>query len=102
MPNHIHAILMIENHISNNSFVEDNDRCPLQTKHNRNMELLPKIISQFKSSVTRTIRKQFCDYKFSWKPSHHDHIWIRDELALQKIREYIKSNPLRWDTDEYF
>ncbi len=47
MPNHIHGIIIIDN--ENN--VGDNHGCSLQTS--RNMELLPRIISQYKSSATR-------------------------------------------------
>jgi putative transposase len=112
MPNHIHGILIIENNeiVGNNGIVGDNgiignrgivvgnnDRCSL--RRNRNMQLLPKIISQFKSSVTREIRKQFENFEFQWQKSFHDHI-IRDEKSLNNIRQYIIDNPLRWDMDE--
>lgn len=93
MPNHIHGIIVIEH---NNYGVGNNDRCSLQ--RNRNMQLLPKIISQYKSSVTRDIRKQFNNYRFRWQKSFFDHI-IRDETSLQNIRTYIRFNPLKWNTD---
>jgi len=92
MPNHIHGIIIIDN--DNN--VGDNHGCPLQ---NRNMELLPKIISQYKSSVTRQIRKQFDYYIFAWQKSFYDHI-IRNEKSLFKIQNYIIYNPLKWDLEK--
>ncbi|MEN8194667.1 MAG: transposase [Bacteroidota bacterium] len=92
MPNHIHGIIIIDN--ENN--VGNNYSCSLQ---NRNMELLPKIISQFKSSVTRQIRKQFNNYDFAWQKSFFDHI-IRTEKSLFNIRNYIFYNPSKWDLEK--
>ena len=89
MPNHIHGIVVI---------VGNNDRCSL--RKNRNMAALPKIISQYKSSTTRTIRKQFTNHPFGWQKSFYDHV-IRDEQSLHDIREYIQHNPLNWESDEH-
>lgn len=36
---------------------------------------------------------------FCWQSRFYDHI-IRDERSLQKIREYIRNNPLKWDQDK--
>jgi len=36
---------------------------------------------------------------FHWQSRFYDHI-IRNEKSLQKIREYIRFNPLNWDDDE--
>ena len=36
-----------------------------------------------------------------WQKSYHDHI-IRDEAEYQKIREYIDTNPLKWQDDCYY
>jgi putative transposase len=35
-----------------------------------------------------------------WQKSFYDHV-IRDEKNLNKIREYIRNNPLQWELDEY-
>jgi len=112
MPNHIHGILIIDNvnwnnhgcslHNNYNGTVGNNDRCSQLTElnpKNRNMELIPRIISQFKSSVTREIRKLFDDYNFGWQKSFFDHI-IRNDDSLMNIRHYIKYNPLNWHDDE--
>ena len=56
MPNHIHGIIVIKgNDFLKNSGdgVGNNDRCSLRNA--RNMQLLPKIISQYKSSATRIV-----------------------------------------------
>ncbi len=36
-----------------------------------------------------------------WQRSYYDHI-IRDEEDLRRVREYIASNPHRWETDEFY
>jgi putative transposase len=124
MPNHIHGILIIDHTVGNanlrsqqnNDNVGNNDRCSLQNndnignndrcslptnnnKKNRNMELIPKIISQFKSSTTREIRKKYDDLNFGWQKSYYDHL-IRNDKSLFNIRQYIILNPLNWDEDE--
>jgi REP element-mobilizing transposase RayT len=35
-----------------------------------------------------------------WQRNYHEHI-IRSEPDLNRIREYIQLNPLRWDQDTY-
>jgi len=36
---------------------------------------------------------------FQWQPRFHDHI-IRNEDELNKIRKYIKKNPLKWEYEK--
>ncbi|MCF7812631.1 transposase [Candidatus Gracilibacteria bacterium] len=96
MPNHVHGIVIIESEKKDKIYtVGNNDRCSLQ----RNMELLPKVISQCKSSFTREIRKKYGDFSFAWQKSFYDHI-IRNERSLLKIREYIHYNALKWEKDK--
>ena len=98
MPNHIHGIIVIK---GNNSLqgdgVGNNDRCSLRNA--RNMELLPKIISQYKSSVTRMVRKQWGNHSFGWQKSFYDHV-IRNNEDLHRVRTYIQNNPLNWELDK--
>jgi len=35
-----------------------------------------------------------------WQRSFYDHI-IRDEVDLNRIRQYIVDNPLKWEMDMY-
>ena len=100
MPNHIHGIIVIKgNDFLKNSGdgVGNNDRCSLRNA--RNMQLLPKIISQYKSSATRIVRKRWGDHIFSWQKSFYDHI-IRNDEDLYRIRTYIQNNPLNWTLDK--
>jgi REP element-mobilizing transposase RayT len=53
------------------------------------------IINQFKSACTKRIWA--AGYRhFAWQPRFHDHI-IRDERALENIRNYIRMNPANWN-----
>ena len=100
MPNHIHGIIVIKDNDplrDDGDSARNNDRCSLPKP--RNMELLPKIISQYKSSVTRIIRKQRNNHSFGWQKSFYDHV-IRNDEDLYRIRAYIQNNPLNWELDK--
>ncbi len=99
MPNHIHGIIVIKSNDllrNDNDNVGHNDRYALRA---RNMQLLPKVISQYKSSVTRIVHKQLIECPFRWQRSFYDHV-IRDEKSLNTIRTYIQNNPLNWELDK--
>ena len=34
-----------------------------------------------------------------WQRNYHDHI-IRDDPDLQRLREYIQINPMKWELDQ--
>src|ERR1700757_2119468 len=89
MPNHIHGIIIINDKFYDTVGIE---QCSVPTK-------LSKIVKSFKNVVTRIICDQFQDYGFQWQRSFYDHI-VRDEISLNKIREYIINNPLKWDLDK--
>ena len=61
---------------------------------------LSKIMQGFKSSVTRKVGKRGDRHAFGWQRSFYDHI-IRNEENLNRIREYIQNNPLKWAFDRY-
>lgn len=64
MPTHIHLILILEN-------------CNLK---------LGEIIRRFKAKTSK-----IAGFKL-WQPNYYEHV-IRNEAALNKIREYIENNP---------
>jgi len=57
------------------------------------------IINQYKRICTIEIRKHLPS--FQWQPRYYDHI-IRTEEDLNRIREYIIFNPLKWTEDKYY
>ncbi len=81
MPNHIHGILIL--------LPSDLDR----------PESVSNVINQYKSSVTRSARRPgIADHNPIWQTRFWDHI-VRDEEDLNRIREYIRDNPVKWHLD---
>lgn len=79
MPNHVHMILV------------------LKTSGESNTE---QIIGQYKSGLSREVRKRFPDIQI-WQRSFHDHI-IRNQKAYETIWLYIASNPDNWKKDCFY
>jgi putative transposase len=56
------------------------------------------VVQNFKAEVTRQIRRTTQIY-FAWQRNYYEHV-IRNEDELNRIRQYIRDNPLNWETDE--
>ncbi len=122
MPNHVHGIIVITKWIDGVDTVGGDvgathsvgatHASPLrqQSKQNPNNDVPrgPKphsvgaVIGSFRSAVTNRINK----YRRTpgaklWQRNYWEHI-IRDENELNRIRQYIKNNPLKWTDDDYF
>ncbi|MFT5749930.1 MAG: putative transposase [Ancylomarina sp.] len=102
MPNHLHGILVInkpndERHVETQNFAS----LPLgtQNKFGPQSQNLASIIRGFKIGVTKNARKIKPD--FMWQARFYDHI-IRNDESLFRIRDYIKSNPLKWAKDKFY
>lgn len=103
MPNHIHAIIVIKNELR---AIRESERAiresPLRnTPQNMSQKrsLLSQIVGYFKMNSTKQIRKlKNCHNLPVWQRNYHEHI-IRNDRELNKIREYIKTNPLMWERD---
>ena len=78
MPNHVHVIIHL------------ND-CTTELSH---------VIGQYKSAVTRNIRR-IVENMTVWQTSYHDHV-IRSERDYLRIWEYIDTNPSRWKDDCFY
>jgi len=98
MPNHIHGIVKIGDPFNP---VFRRGRISASPTTDRTKMLLPKIIQQFKSTVTRKINIIPSNFLFQWQRSYHDHV-IRNEESLEKIQEYIRINPEQWSEDEFY
>lgn len=105
MPNHIHGILII-NHGTNNVVAAQNI-APLpprfaslvlghDNKFAPQSNNLAAIVRGFKIGVKKYAVINNLD--FQWQPRFYDHI-IRNQESLDRIREYIKNNPLNWIDD---
>ena len=60
---------------------------------------LASVIRGIKISTTTFARKN--QIPFSWQRSFHDRI-IRDTAEMNRIAEYIETNVLRWESDEFY
>ena len=98
MPNHIHGIINI---VGAGSPCPDNDINDVSNNKGRGNRAptLGQIIAYFKYQSTKQINllNNSPGVKI-WQRSFHDHI-IRDDKTLNKIREYITSNPVNWEND---
>jgi REP element-mobilizing transposase RayT len=60
---------------------------------------LPVIIGSFKSAVTKRVNWPGSTAGAAvWQRGYFEHV-VRDEESLRRIREYIRTNPLRWHLD---
>jgi putative transposase len=61
---------------------------------------LGQIVAFYKYQTTKTINRvrDMVGVRF-WQRNYWEHV-IRDEGELQRIREYIQSNPGRWCDDQ--
>lgn len=115
MPNHMHGILIfredVVRYLSPSSLVEQAGACKgaARCAHLPNnqeervstprLTTLGSVIRAFKSAVTRTLRQEgYGIIGPIWQRNYYEHV-IRDEIGLNRIRDYIQTNPARWDLD---
>jgi putative transposase len=59
---------------------------------------LGKVVRYFKARTSRLLRRAGM-YDFKWQRLYNDHI-IRNNRSLNKIRQYIINNPIKWELDK--
>lgn len=111
MPNHTHGILLIIDTVGAKNFSPDNDLSKIAGAKNFSplhdnirprgtTKTIGSIIRGFKIGVTKWARQKMY-INDVWQRNYYEHI-IRDEKDLNRIREYIKNNPLKWTEDRYY
>ena len=86
MPNHVHAVIVLS--------PTDGER----------VLSLADVVRRFKTFTTRRYIVGVKRYGWPpfagrlWQRNYHEHI-IRNERALNKIRQYIANNPAQWPHD---
>ncbi len=83
MPNHIHAILFLEEMVKNS-------QCPT----------IMDIVCAYKSLTTRECKKHYPIEKL-FQTSFYEHI-IRGRRDYDEIAEYISNNPKQWELDSLY
>jgi REP element-mobilizing transposase RayT len=112
MPNHIHGIIVIIQHVGAGLVPAQNGATPVgaglvPAQDGATTRVAPTVgdvVGAFKSRVTveyiRRVKKSgWPPFRGRlWQRNYYEHI-IRDEESLNRIREYIATNPLRWHLD---
>ena len=92
MPNHFHGIIILTENKGVLQYAPTN-------KFHSPSQSIGSIVRGFKSAVTRGIKRLDYPFLYSiWQRNYYEHI-IRNENELNRIREYIQNNPLRWEYD---
>jgi REP element-mobilizing transposase RayT len=100
MPNHVHGIVVIAR---DNEGARDNvgatHASPPPRPRGPKRQSVAAIVGSFKSASTRRINKlRGTPGVAGWQRDYYEHV-IRNEDGLNRIREYIFTNPLRWALD---
>ena len=99
MPNHFHAIVLI---VGDDSDADERPTDAQPCVPARAPRSLGSLIAGYKSVVTKRINMlRNTPGEPVWQGRYHDHI-IRNEKSLNKIREYVLYNPVRWREDTFF
>ncbi|HHT9108722.1 MAG TPA: transposase [Candidatus Wunengus sp. YC64] len=106
MPNHVHGIIIIDNEIAetglklNNTIVETGLKPVSTAGWGTKPYSLSEIIRGFKTFSARRINEyQNTRGKAFWQSRFYDHI-IRNREELNRIRQYIIENPLKWELEK--
>ncbi len=108
MPNHVHGILVITNNVAYKEMlpyvgatgsVAQKSIEPKSVAHvTLKPESLGSIIGQYKSVVSKKIRKMGMN-DFHWQRNYYDRV-IRNDAELFAIRKYILNNPINQQLNE--
>ena len=123
MPNHVHCIISLGDYGYNNgiSVIGDDDH-PVEKIHEfslsgatiptaddlkqyrirRRKMVIPKIVGKFQMQTSKYINIiRNTQGQKNWQPNYHDHV-IRNNLAYQRIKQYIINNPAKWNDDKFY
>ena len=99
MPNHIHALIRINNAVGNGR-----DRSEMPTQEDGTVTTVPYrvkslsgLVGAFKTTSSKRIHESGIP-GFRWQKSFYDSI-VRKSDSLTRVRRYIQDNPKTWATD---
>ncbi len=110
MPNHVHALLIIE---ATQALIRENhriERMPERFKayweNQQSQEPEPycaalgEVMRTFKAATSRQIHKLGMQ-RFEWEPRYYSSI-VFDEAKIAELRTYILTNPAHWEEDKLY
>jgi len=100
MPNHVHGIIVITDTAgakNDDVGAKNLSPLPIRSAMRSPSRSVGSIVRGFKIGVTKWFRGNTNVYTV-WQRNYYEHI-IRDDAALDRIREYIRDNPIRWASD---
>jgi len=108
MPNHIHGIISIASSDDNDHTICVGANLCVRPHNNgpthRSAPTLGEIVRWFKTMTTNYYIQGVKNNNWKsfekklWQRNYYDHV-VRDDVELNKIREYIQNNPANWDND---
>ena len=106
--NHIHGIIVLGTERAKcprpPTRSHNNTKVEAYSQGNRRVAVssptLGQVVAYFKYQSTKCIN-QHRDMPGTriWQRNYYDHV-IRDDLDLQRIRQYITDNPMQWELDQ--
>ena len=107
MPNHVHGILRVGDFRGTACRAPTTGAATTTTAFEQFgvpvSGSIPTVIRSFKSAVTKGINdlSQSSARCVVWQRNYWEHL-IRDEVELQRLREYIRNNPVHWVSDQLY
>jgi putative transposase len=99
MPNHLHGILVIGRRGTACRGTACRAPTPAEQFGRPVAGSLPTIVRSFKSAATKRINEmRRTPGATLWQRNYWEHV-VRNDVELQRIREYIRNNPTRWEQD---
>jgi len=93
MPNHVHGLIVINHRRGVLQYA------PTKTKFQSPSQTVGAIVRGFKSVTTKRINQiRYTPGLPVWQRNYYEHV-IRNKVKLNKIREYIQNNSLKWHLD---
>jgi len=100
MPNHFHGIVFIVAGRVDRFCGGDRPVAPTGAINGPKPKSIGALVAGFKSAVTKSINTHRATPGAPvWQRNYYEHV-IRNDDDLNRIRDYIASNPLRWMEDE--
>jgi REP element-mobilizing transposase RayT len=100
MPNHLHGIVVLGAETQEGAeTAATGEACLAPTRGGLRLPSLGVVVGGFKSAAASEVnRLRGTPGGRVWQRDFYDHI-IRGEQSLERVRQYILDNPLRWAID---